>query len=345
MRDYRGAFLGLLTITLAATPACLSGSGQRTGTNGASELLIPVGTRDIALGGATVAVSRGIDALFWNPAGSAGVTNDVTVYASHMNYIADIGVDYGAVSALFRDFGVVSLHLRTLSVGDIPVTTAEYPDGTGNTFRPQFFTAGLTYARQLTDRIAVGVTGLVIGERLGEVGATGVGFNAGVTYANVAGVAGFDFGVVVKNIGPQMRFTGPGLSVQATSTDLGRGTMTYAIEAADFELPSSMELGCGYRITPAEQTSLQIALAFENSNFADDAYRVGVEYGFRGLFFLRGGYCDSPSASDERENIFGATFGAGVHADVGTTDVTFDYAYRASKFFGGNHVFSAKIGF
>ncbi len=333
-----------LTIAILLADTLLAGSGQRTGTNGASELLIPIGTRDIAMAGATVAATRGIEALFWNPAGSAWFTHDVTLYASHMTYIADIGVDCGAVSANVPGFGVLSLQLKMLSIGDIPVTTTQYPDGTGNMFRPQFFTVGLTYARQLTDRISVGVTTTLVNERMAEVSATGVSFNMGVTYGNLMGVRGLQFGAVVKNIGSEMTFDGPGLSISAVSTELQRGTMLYKIEAAGFELPSTFELGLSYGLPITDESMLLLASTFQNNNFSDDAYRFGAELGFQDILFLRGGYDYSPPASASRENIFGFTFGTGVHLLLGTLDVTFDYAYRATKYFDGNHVVSMKVG-
>src|SRR5512146_2012038 len=110
----------LLLLALTASPAD-AGSGNRTGTNGAAELLIPVGTRYIGMGGSGIATATGVEALFWNPAGVARMTNSVSVYVSHMNYIADIGVDYGAISANVEGFGVLSLNLKALSIGSIPV--------------------------------------------------------------------------------------------------------------------------------------------------------------------------------------------------------------------------------
>ncbi|HTO94374.1 MAG TPA: PorV/PorQ family protein, partial [Bacteroidota bacterium] len=236
-------------LLLAAAPRVFAGAGNRVGTSGASELLIPVGTRDIGMGGATAATSMGVDALFWNPAAVAGMNYSVGLYVSHMNYLADIGVDYGAVAANFEGLGVLAFSIKSLSVGDIPVTTTQNPDGTGQTFTPQFFTAGLSYSRRLSDRIAVGLTANLITERLGEVSASGVGFNIGVQYNGLASIEGLSLGVVVKNIGPQMSFSGAGLLNQASVADQSRPPQFYSIVAAPFELPSSFEFGLGYKRT------------------------------------------------------------------------------------------------
>ncbi|HTY58593.1 MAG TPA: PorV/PorQ family protein [Bacteroidota bacterium] len=344
MNYIRTLSAALLLVAVASSIAS-AGAGNRVGTSGASELLIPVGTRDIGMGGSTAATSSGIDALFWNPAAVANMNNSVGLYVSHMNYIADIGVDYGAVAANFEGLGVISLSIKSLAVGSIPVTTTANPDGTGQTFSPQFFTAGLTYSRRLSDRIAVGITGNLITERLGEVSASGFGFNIGVQYNNLASIEGLSIGVVVKNIGPQMTFTGAGLLNQASVTGQNRPPQFYSIEAASFELPSSIEFGLGYKKTFTGDNSVLLSTGFQSNNFSDDEYKLGLEYAYQDLFFVRGGYDLAQKESTDLAYIFGPTFGAGVHTSLGSTDITFDYAYRSVKVFSANHVFSVKLGF
>lgn len=323
----------------------LAGAGNRAGTGGASELMIPTGTRDIAMGGSTIATTSGIEALFWNPAGVSRLNHSASVYISHMSYIADIGVDYGAVAANFEGFGVVSLSLKSLTIGDIPVTTTQNPDGTGQNFTPQFFTAGLTYSRSLSDRIAVGLTTNYVSERMGDVSASGVAFSVGVIYDNLGSVDGLSLGVTVKNIGPQMKFEGPGLNTLATVSNLTRGPNYLKVDAAAFELPSSIEFGLGYRTSFAGENALLLSTTFQNNNFSDDEYKLGAEYSFQNTLFLRGGYNMAQEESDQRKYLFGATVGGGVHAMVGSLDITVDYAFRSTEFLEDNHIFSVKLGF
>lgn len=338
-------FLSMLALAAGLVSAALGGAGNRAGTSGATELLIPVGTRDIALGGATIATTRDIEALHWNPAALGHMRNSASVYVSHMSYIADIGINYGAIAANFEGFGVLALNLKSLDVGDIPVTTTTDPDGTGRTFTPQFFSVGLTYSRQLNDRIAVGLTSKIITERMADVSATGVAFDIGVTYDNMAAIEGLSLGVAVRNIGPSMQFTGSGLLTQASAADQKRPGGLYQIQAAPFELPSSIEFGLGYRRSIDGANSLQISGAFQSNNFSDDEYKVGLEYSFQELFFVRGGYGFAQKESEERDFLFGASFGAGVKYALGSMDISVDYAYRAVKVFDANHVFSVKLGF
>jgi hypothetical protein len=340
-----GWIAGAVIIVLAGVVSAFAGSGNRAGTNGASELLIPVGARDIAMAGATVATTKGVDALFWNPAAVAGIQNSAELYFSHMQYIADIGVSYGAVSANFEGLGVLSLCLKSLSIGDIPVTTTQDPDGTGRTFSPQFLTVGLSYSRQLSQRIAVGITGNLVVERMGDVSASGVAFNVGVVYDDLASVSGLSFGVAVKNIGPQMTFEGSGLLTTANVETYNRPPQLYQVQAASFELPSSIEFGVGYRYAFDGANSFLVSGVFQSSNFCDDEYRVGAEYAFQDFFFLRAGYDFAQKETQEREYLFGPTFGAGVRYSLGGTEIVVDYAYRAVQIFDANHVFAVRLGF
>ena len=322
-----------------------AGGGNRTGTGGAAQLLIPVGPRGIAMGESNIATSYGIEALFWNPAGVARMGNSSTdVMFSHMSYIADIGVEYGAVSTNFEDFGVISLSVRSLSIGDILVTTVQDPDGTGAIFSPQMLTAGLSYARQLTERISVGLTANFITETLGDVSATGIAFNVGVIYSDLANINGLSFGIVMKNVGPQMQYDGSGLLTLAEVQDYSRPPQYYKIEAASFDLPSTFEIGLGYKPVIDEMNSLQFSGAFQNNNFSSDEYKIGAEYGYNETFFARLGYQTAPQISSENY-IYGFTAGVGVNLNLEGVGIKVDYAYRDTEYFDGNHIFALSLGF
>ncbi len=330
--------------TLSLGPDALAGRGDKSGTSAAPELLIPVGGRDIALGGSSVATTTGIEAIYWNPAGLSRSNFGAEAMFSHMNYIADIGVEYVAVGTSFEGFGSIGLSLKTLSFGEFEITTEDNTEGTGQMFSPTFVTVGLTYARSLTDRISVGLTTNLVSERIDRVSATGVAFSFGVQYAGFANTPGLNIGVAVKNIGPGMQFNGPGLLRQALASDNLRPETVYLIEAQKDELPSTIELGVSYRHNIDDENSLTTSGLFMNSNLSDDEYKLGLEYNFLNTLFVRGGY-NLSQESRENSYIFGATAGAGVHYSMGGLDLTFDYAYRSVKYLEANHVFSLKFGF
>ncbi|MGE5431128.1 MAG: PorV/PorQ family protein [Syntrophomonadaceae bacterium] len=346
MKKYLKYISLMLLLLLATADLLYAGGGRRNGTGGASELLIPVGVRGIGLSGANTSTTTGIEALYWNPAGIARTEKVAEATFSYMKYIADMGVTYGAVEANIGGFGALAFSVKSLSFGDIPVTTTQSPDGTGQTFNPQFLTVGLSYARALSDRVAVGITGNMIMETISQVSATGFAFNVGIMYENLGDLTGLSLGVSIKNLGPQMTFDGPGLYTQATSSAYVRSSQLYKVEAASFELPSTLEFGLAYRPVLDAQNSFLVATTFTNNNFSGDVYRVGAEYMFNNLIALRGGYAYTPE-SQETGNIWGFTAGAGLNYDIGGgTEVKVDYAYRHVKTsFDANHVFSVGLAF
>ena len=118
----------VLILVLATSSEGIAGPGNRTGTGGAAQLLVPVGARDLAMGGSTISTTKGIESLFWNPAGVAKSDNSANIIFSHMSYIADIGVEYGAVSGRFgwhrRGDGSAQGYYPSASMGNRPTFVA-----------------------------------------------------------------------------------------------------------------------------------------------------------------------------------------------------------------------------
>ena len=80
--------------------------------------------------------------MYWNPAGIARSGEGTRVLFSHMNYLADIKVEYLALTHPLGDLATVGLSVKSLSFGEIPITTEDYPDGTGAFATPSYVTVG-----------------------------------------------------------------------------------------------------------------------------------------------------------------------------------------------------------
>ncbi len=334
----------LLVLAVVASSVMYAGGGNRNGTAGATQLLIPVGARGIAMSGATLTDAKGVEGIYWNPASLARADYNTTVMFSQMSYIADIGVSYAAIGTGIEGFGSLGLSIKALSMDEIPITTVEKPDGNGQFFTPQFVTLGLTYSRLLSDRISIGVTMNYITEQLDLVSASGVAFNLGVAYKNLGNVDGLSFALAIKNLGPQMKYDGSALYIRATSADLERSAQYYKIDAATYELPSTLELGVGYDLSINESNNLSLNTVFQNSNFYADEYKLGAEYSYDNTFFARVGYSLLEGITDDGQ-IYGLTLGAGINYNLGGAAIKLDYAFRDTKFFDANHVFTVQLGF
>lgn len=334
--------LGVLSMT------GVGANKNRIGTSGAQELLIPVGAAGIAIGAPSAVFLKGADAIYWNPAGLSRMAGGVEATFSSMTYMADINVTYGAIGVQVGEFGALGFSLKSLSFGLIPVTTVEFPDGTGEQYSPTYLTLGVTYSKLLTDRISVGLTANIISEQILNMSASGLAFDVGIQYHNL-GMQGLMIAIGVKNIGPNMRFDGSNAYVRAETPSGNRGLEPYKVEMASFEMPAMMEIGIAYSPKFDEVNHLTVGGNFRNNNYQDDEYGLGGEYAWKDIAFLRGGYIFSPQTDEditgENGYIYDWTLGAGLHYNVGGVGLSIDYAFRNLKYFDGSHTITLGVKF
>lgn len=316
---------------------------DRIGTAGANELLIPVGARGVAMGNSTVTNSVGADAIFWNPANVARSENGFDLLASNMTYIADINIVYGAIAVKAGDFGSLGFSIKSMTMDGILKTTVQNPDGTGQTFKPQHVIMGLTWAKLLTDRISIGFNINYISESIDLVQATGFGFDFGVTYTDLGGINGLDFGVALKNFGPDMKFDGSGLWTEATQADQRRGEQFYKIDIASFSLPTCFDIALGYNVDFDESNVLQVSGVYTNNNFYPEQYKLGVEYGFNNLIFVRAGY-NHTDEYEASEIMHKWAAGLGINYNVSGVNLKFDYTYLPAEYMNDTHLITVGLG-
>jgi hypothetical protein len=338
-------FTAVLLACLLVNTAAFAGGGDRVGTSSGVQLLIPVGARYLAMSGAAAAFCEGVESIYWNPAGMAKMSNRANAMFSYMPWIADIGVSYGAVAIEMGNIGVFGASIKALNIGEIAVTTADKPDGTGEVFSPTYFTLTTSYAKTLTDQVSFGANINLISERLPRASATGLALDAGIQYKNVGGMEGLLLGVVIKNVGPNMKYDGPGLYRRAQDQDSEKQISNLKISAASFELPSQVELALAYQTEVSDVGSVTATYVFQNNNFQHDMNTLGGEFNFKDLAFVRAGYTMGLDMADDYEYIFGPTFGAGVHLKSGGVDFWIDYAFNQREYFDSGNIFSVKIGF
>lgn len=321
-----------------------SGPRKKLGTMAAPELLIPLGSIGTSLQGSNLASVTGVEAMYWNPAGIAqfeGKTTDLMF--SHMNYFADMRMEYFAGVVKIGNLGVLGASLRNLNFGDpIDVTTVNSPEGTGATFSPTYLIGNISFARAMTDKVLFGTSVKLISEKIADVSATDYAFDFGIQY--IAGKTGLRFGIAIKNLGPAMSFDGPGLD----QTLLANGqNVVRRITLQEFDLPTTLEIGLAYSKTFAKKNTVAISSTFQNSGFTSDEYRFGLEYNYSNYFFLRGAVTLFPD-KEKDESLFGPSFGAGIKYPFGSTILGIDYAYRIINekgFDAQNQFFTLHVGF
>lgn len=333
----------VIVLAFSAT-ASIAGNKDKIAGAGAQELLIPVGSRGIAVGGAFNAIVSGNEAMYWNPAGLAASEATAEATFCNLQWIADTQVNYFAVSSKFGRLGSFGLSAKVFDIGEIQETTEFETEGTGINFSPNIITLALTFSRQMTDRIFFGANLKLISESFMRTTASGVAFDFGVQYVSNYGVR---LGLTLNNFGSMMKFEGEDLqrTVNLPYVEAGTQSVDLRLEAQKFELPSTFEIGVAYDYRVTDDHIVTVATNYRNQNYGMDEIAGGFEYGFNDMFFLRGGYANMPEGTTD-ENIFGFTAGAGLKYNITqASTIMFDYAFREAKWFDANQWFTVSLSF
>jgi long-subunit fatty acid transport protein len=298
--------------------------GQRAGISTAQFLKIGVGGRASALGDAFVAMANDASALYWNPAGLVQFKENQILF-SHNQWVVDINHDFlGGVYHL-DETNAFGLSLTSLSMQDMPVTTEFAPFGTGEYFGFKDIAVAVTYSRKMTDQFSFGGTVRYIEETLDKLKMRGFMIDLGTMYWT--GLGSTRFAVAVTNFGNQLAPDGEVVLVGNRSQS----------EWQSFSPPTMFRIGFAFEPYQDEQHMFTTAIQLNHPNDNSENVSTGVEYNWKQMFFLRGGY----KFNVEEQNY---SFGAGINLPIDIAMFTLDYAYSNFARLGSAHRFSIILG-
>ena len=353
--------LRIITIMFATLSVGLSsayaGNEDRAGSAGAGELLVNPWARSAGWAGAGMSWVKGIEAQFSNVAGLAYLGKTEIMFAN-TNWLGSAGIGMNALGFGQRlgETGVIGLGVVAQNYGDIPITTTEIPEGGIGTFKPQAMNFNISFAKEFTNSIAGGLNVKVISHSITNLKAQGVAFDAGIRYTTGTKEQ-VKFGIALKNVGPPMRFSGDGLSIETQYVFSGQQSATNQ-KVSKLELPSLVNMGASYDFHLTSDSAstdgshvLTLAGTFTSNSFTRDQWRAGLQYAMRtkkANFFLRGGlvYENSIFEADlSATALTGPTAGLSVEIPTGASggSIGIDYAFRASNPFGAIHTVGLRV--
>ena len=296
-------------------------------------LSIPLGPRPSAMGGAFTAVANDASSIFWNPAGLA-FTGGTNIFLTQTKWIADIGVSATAAAYDAGGLGIFSLSFATVDWGTLHGTRRDPNVSAGfvetGTFSPTNWQAGLGYARKISDRFAIGGHLKYLFENLGSnlIGSMG----AGQKYTAEMNLLALDIGTIYYVGYKDLRLA---MSLQNFSTEK-------KYRAEKFPLPLTFKFGMAMELTSLwmEPSDHNLTLAIDAIHPRDFSERIlfGLEYGFRNLVFLRGGY----KVNFDEEDL---TLGAGFQYKTGDISLGIDYSYIQFKNFDAVQMYGITFKF
>lgn len=336
----------LATCLIGLTFGANAGNKDRTGQSGAAELLINPWAQSTGLFAINTASVYGIEAMKSNIAGLA--LDSATEFGfSHGTYLTgtSISINNFAIAQKIGEIGVLGLNIMSMGFGDIPATDYYNPEGYGS-FNPQFLNIEIGYSKRFSTHISAGFAVTFVTEQISNIGASGAAFDGGVQY--VTGKRdNFHFGVTLRNIGTNMRFTGTGFAVNGDATQSTPAfSVTTQYPSEKFEMPTYLNIGTSYdfyldenHLSAADakpKHKLSALLDFQSNSFNNDYIGFGAEYSFLNMVFLRAAYryengIGDPATSTTLYQGFAA--GVTVQKRLGETGpvLSLDYSYRPTQ--------------
>ena len=274
-----------------------------------------------AMANAVTAMEGGAWHQFYNPSAMAWSPQSVDLTGSVNEWIA--GINYSSVAATIQPFegrfGIIGFNMVNVEYGDLQRTIranneSGYIDV--GTFSPTAFSAGLSYAKSISDQFAVGANVKFVTQDLGAGIVDIDSDNSFIEQNFSASTTVVDFGVFYRTGFESLNFA---MSVTNFSPDV-------SFDSQDHELPLTFKMGLSMDVIDLtdlsqERHSLIVNVDANRPRDYNEQIQVGAQYGFNDLFFLRGGYV---LPSDEE----GYSVGFGVKGSLRNNQMLLvDYSY------------------
>ena len=246
---------------------------------GAAFLKLDPSARSAAMGSAYTATSGGADAMFFNPAGLAGLGRR-ELMAGHAEWLAGTKFDalaYGQPTA-WGSLGAAALRL---SVGDLDARTAD------RRAAGSFQAADSMYSLSAAKRFAPATVGASLKYLRSEIGP-------------------YSAQTVAVDLGARREVPGRPMSVGLSIRNLGKG-----LKFLDQEdpLPLMFSAGASYRLAGVLGLALDVRHEPHDSR---TSVSLGTEYAFLGTLALRAGYgANTMSRGSAKQGMLGG-LGAGL---------------------------------
>ena len=334
-----GFIPGFVALVLLAAPLRTCGqtgidpySIERVGLSGWQFLKINGNAIHAGMANAVTAFGHGnAGDIFGNPAALTGVEN-FDVALSKMTWIADIGYMSAAVAKKFGRVGVFALSVVSLDMGTMDETINSPIPGetrtemiiTGETFTAGDLAVGLSYAKQVTDRLSIGANIRYIREEIADISMDNVSIDFGTVF--YTGLKSLRLAMVARNFGPDTHLVGWSEEFQS--------------EAVDVRMPLDFRVGLAMDFFDTEDSPHLLTVSVEGAHPNDGPEKInaGAEYTFANIVSLRGGY----RFNYDEESV---TLGGGLQYSIGNIGARLNYAYVDFGRLQNVHMFSLGFSF
>lgn len=306
-------------------------------------LSIGVGGRSLGMSNACVASIDDVTAGYWNPAGLLGIQNDMQIGLMHSEYFAGIAkYDYGSLARKIDSTSAFAVSFIRFGVDNIPNTT-QLIDAAGNVdydkitqFSAADYAFIVSYARTPKIKgLKLGGSAKIIRRIVGDfAGAWGFGVDAGAQYEN----KDWKFGAMARDITTTFNAWNYSLTQEmkdvfaATNNEIP--TNSYEITLPRLILGAARKFDLMKDLTLLAEVNMDMTfdgkrnVLIKSDPISMDPH-LGIEVGYKGVAFLRGGILNIQKEQDITGNpitTLQPNFGVGVkikriNIDYSRTDI------------------------
>lgn len=320
MRHIKLVLLLIIAFSLSSVQAQ---NLAKTATTAAQFLKIGVSPRAIGMGGAFTATSDDVSSMYWNPAGISQ-NNSRSAYFNHVEWFADVQLDFAGVTSHIPSLGTVGMFVTVMTMDEMLVRTIEKPEGTGEYFNAGGLTAGISFARNLTDNFSIGFNAKYVTEYIWNESASGFAIDIGTMY-RIPVLNEFRLAASISNFGTKMKLEGRDIiTLKQVGTETGNFINTN-LEMDEYDLPLVFRVGVAADVVKFEDNIFTVAIDAVHPNDHYEYVNTGVEYTWNEMLSVRAGY----KSLFEVDTQQGLTLGLGLNYRLlSTIKVQIDYAYQ-----------------
>lgn len=325
-------YIKILLVLVFGFSQITLGQFNKAGRTTMQFLKIGNGSRQVALGEASIAGVQDINSIFWNPAAISGIEGAQAAF-NYNHWIADLKVLSGAVGYKLETVGTLAVSYISLDYGNIAEALTTSPSGGVDTRTGSFFTGsdvmvGFGIARNFTDKLSIGVNIKFMQENLYKYSSSLWGFDVGSLYNT--GWRGVRIAMSAQNFSTQARF------LYTKQEEL----QTYEIPLI-YRIGVSMDLMGGNDLFlggEPDQHKITFNIDAIHTNDYKERLHLGIEYKIFNILSLRGGY----KFNYDEGNL---SMGAGIDYIISGIRINFDYAYVSYDFLESPNRFTISLGF
>jgi len=327
-----------LVVLMTMHTTILSASDfKNVGHSGANFLQIAAEPRGAALAGSFVALARGAEGVYWNPASIVLNQRPEILFASAAWILDTRLLHAAAVTPLFRNMAI-GAGITSFDAGNLEVTTPQYPDGTGENFKAGNAAYTLSYAQRLSDRFCYGLNIKWIDEHIWDMHSSTYAFDFGSVYQ--ADFYNLRIGMIIANFGGNLKMRGRQIDDRIAAERALSEENNPRLErlAETYSLPQYFNVGVAFDplATPVHRLTITATAIDPNDNRTRASY--GFEYAFKNLLLLRGGY-------DLQHDLCGLNAGLGITYPIGQYTTAFDYGFSDFGPLGAISYVSIRLSF